>query len=45
MGGVGSITAWKPSASEVDLTGSGNLSPVVLFPRYVNCARDDEEQN
>lgn len=34
-----------------DLTHNGNLSPMVLFPfpclnpRYVNCARDDEEQN
>lgn len=36
---------------DTDMTGSGNSSPVVFFPciclnpRYVNCARDDEEQN
>lgn len=36
--GVGGVIAWRPS-------GGGNLPPLVLFPRYVNCARDDEEQN
>lgn len=46
-GAVGEWAAstWRPRASGADVTGGGNWPPMVLFPRYVNCARDEEEQN
>lgn len=54
QGAVGDVRARRLSVSggelNRDLAHSGNLAPVFSFlsplnPRYVNCARDDEEQN